>query len=335
MSEATELASILNAQLDRIFLERLDRTALRGAEVGLWPAALWDECEALGLPLLLVPEDAGGVGLSWAGAYEAFKTLGRYCVPLPIGETALAARLLADAGLDIPSGVLTLAAENGDNVPWARNAGHLVLATTEAGGFRIDCIKLVPAAITPGMNMGRDPRDTVALDGLTIVQTGHIAATGLNPVLEWGALLRSGQIAGALAAVRGLSIDYANVRVQFGKPIRTFQAVQQSLATLASEAAAAAVAGATAAAARDRGVARFETAVAKIRAGESAGKGAALGHQAHGAIGFTDDYSLHDLTRRLWSWRAEYGTERYWAEMIGREAMKSGRSLWSLITEPA
>src|SRR5690606_3238566 len=129
--------------------------------------------------------------------------------------------------------------------------------------------------------------------GLTQVQAAGTPGGGADRALRDGALLRCGQTAGALAAVTALAADCANTGVQFGKPIRAFQAVQQSLAILASEAAAADVAALAAAAARDEGDAEFEIAVAKIRTGMAAGTGSALGHQAHGAIGFTDEYSLH------------------------------------------
>src|SRR5690606_3904796 len=73
---------------------------------------------------------------------------------------------------------------------------------------------------------------------------------------------------------------------------------------------------------------------AKLRAGEAAGVCAAIAHQAHGAIGVTREYSLHPLTRRLWSWRDEYGSEAYWAERIGKAAMAEGADrLWSWLTQ--
>ena len=77
----------------------------------------------------------------------------------------------------------------------------------------------------------------------------------------------------------------------------------------------------------------FEVATAKIRAGESAGLAASIGHQVHGAIGFTDEYRLHYLTRRLWSWRSEYGSESYWAQKIGKAVITGGAdNLWADIT---
>ena len=75
--------------------------------------------------------------------------------------------------------------------------------------------------------------------------------------------------------------------------------------------------------------AAFEMAVAKIRASEAASIVAGITHQAHGAIGFTYEHALHFATRRLWSWRAEFGSENYWAEALGRNlAGKGALALW-------
>jgi acyl-CoA dehydrogenase len=128
-------------------------------------------------------------------------------------------------------------------------------------------------------------------------------------------------------------VRYVTERKQFGRPIGTFQAVQHNLAILAGHVAAAGIAAGHAFRAADRGEATFEIAVAKVRVGEAAGVGAGLAHQAHGAIGFTYEHSLHFVTRRLWSWRAEFGAEAHWAERIGREAIARGPdALWSHVT---
>ena len=88
------------------------------------------------------------------------------------------------------------------------------------------------------------------------------------------------------------------------------------------------------AAAADRGDARFEVACAKIVAGEAAGLAAAVSHQVHGAIGFTYEHALHFSTRRLWSWRPEFGSEAVWAEELGRRTAARGpEALWTDLTE--
>ena len=58
-----------------------------------------------------------------------------------------------------------------------------------------------------------------------------------------------------------------------------------------------------------------------------------LAHQLHGAIGYTDEHRLHYTTRRLWSWRDEYGTEAEWAAVLGASLMQAGgAALWPALT---
>jgi acyl-CoA dehydrogenase len=79
---------------------------------------------------------------------------------------------------------------------------------------------------------------------------------------------------------------------------------------------------------------RFAIAVAKARAGEAAGKGSAIAHQAFGAMGFTREHQLQYATRRLWAWRDEFGGEAYWQAELGRAmAAKGAGGLWATLTE--
>jgi acyl-CoA dehydrogenase len=128
-------------------------------------------------------------------------------------------------------------------------------------------------------------------------------------------------------------VRYVTERKQFGRPLAAFQAIQQNLALLAGHTAAAGMAAQAAFHAMDKGDAAFEIACAKIRVGEAAGLGAGIAHQAHGAIGFTYEHTLHFVTRRLWSWRAEFGGDGHWAERLGREvAARGAQALWPLLT---
>ncbi|MFX4377458.1 hypothetical protein ABTA44_20620, partial [Acinetobacter baumannii] len=57
----------------------------------------------------LVAEAAGGSGLSWSDAGAILQRAGRFAAPIPLGETMIAAALLAGAGIAIPEGALTFA----------------------------------------------------------------------------------------------------------------------------------------------------------------------------------------------------------------------------------
>ena len=148
-----------------------------------------------------------------------------------------------------------------------------------------------------------------------------------------GALAVVALIGGALQKALELSIDHANTRVQFGKPLGKQQAMQQSLAVLAEETAIVAVVAQAAARARDAGDAAFEIASAKLRANRAAGIGAAIAHQAHGAMGFTQEFPLHHYTRKLAEWRSAFGNDAIWADRVGAFALaQGGPGLWIEIT---
>lgn len=335
---------LLRDTATRLFQDLCEPAALREAEGGIWPAALWRAVEDAGLPKALVPESAGGSGVAFADAMVIVHAAGWFALPLPLPETMLAGWLLARAGLPIPDGPMTVA--NGDDVsltrnergcfprgtatrvPWAREPTTIV-AMDNAGLVTIlprdDC------AIEPGENVAREPRDTVKLGGRTAV-TGD-ARLDRRQLRAVGAALRAQQIAGALDRVLDMTTRYALDRTQFGRPIGKFQAVQQNLAVLAGQAAAAGAAAGMAAEAVDETIRLLPIAAAKARCGEAAGIGASIAHQVHGAIGFTHEHSLHFLTKRLWSWRDEFGNETEWNQFTGRHMAKAGPArYWAEIT---
>ena len=159
---------------------------------------------------------------------------------------------------------------------------------------------------------------------------GRMSASALR---QYGALVRSAQMAGGLEYLLAQTVRYVSERKQFGRPIASFQAIQHNLALLADHTAAAGIAAMNAFRAADRGDAAFEIAAAKVRTGEAAGLGAGIAHQCHGAIGFTYEHSLHFVTRRLWSWRAEFGAESHWAAEVGRHVAGRGADqLWPDLT---
>ena len=150
-----------------------------------------------------------------------------------------------------------------------------------------------------------------------------------------GAAIRTQQIAGALSKVTAMSVRYAQERVQFGRPIGKFQTIQQSRAILATQTAAAnAAADLAAEAVTEADVDTLAIGCAKVRCGEAASLGSAIAHQIHGAFGFTHEHSLHFYTRRLLSWRDEFGNETEWSRRIGQAAIEGGPArLWHGITD--
>jgi acyl-CoA dehydrogenase len=364
-TETNELRSLLADVVTRLFTERVTPELLAASEQGQWATSLWQAVEENGLTLPLVPEAKGGAGGTWQDAYVVVRAAGRHGAPIPLPETIVGAWLCSEAGLDVPAGALTLAPVQGETlavarvagawrlsgtaarVPWGASAGHVVAVAEDHGRPVVVLVARGEANVAADKNVALEPRDTLTWDRATVVAAAP-APAALGPGLRaWGAMIRAAQMAGALEAVLPQSVRYATERQQFGRPIGAFQAIQHNLAIVAAHTAAAGLAASTAfraaeraaagteraAGATDRGGPGFEIAAAKVRVGEAAGVAAALAHQVHGAIGFTYEHSLHFLTRRLWSWRAEFGGEAEWAAVLGREAAARGPdALWPYLT---
>jgi alkylation response protein AidB-like acyl-CoA dehydrogenase len=136
-------------------------------------------------------------------------------------------------------------------------------------------------------------------------------------------------MSGAMQRILELTTTHARTREQFGRPLAAFQAIQQQISMMAAEIAAAAAATQWAYESLKRSTGTAEIASAKIRAGEAAGRVAAIAHQVHGAIGLTAEHELNHFTKRIWSWREEFGSEQMWAYELGQQVVAAGSAgLW-------
>jgi acyl-CoA dehydrogenase len=296
----------------------------------------WAAIEAAGFVSLMGPDAAGGFGGGWGDAFAVLQVAGGAALAQPLGEAMLAAHLLARAKVALPDGLVTIGLGGGNltfdrftgwigAVPWGRDASH-VLASVETGAADPLLLLLPQGRVTHGHSPAGEPRDRLDYEKVPVTVLGN-ADLGL-----YAAFLRVGQTAGALAAALDLAVAHVNARVQFGKPLAKMQAVQQSLAVLAQEVAAVTMAGAAAAEALDRGGGPFEMMAAKLRANIAIQRGVGIAHQVHGAIGFTQDYPLHHLTRRMMGWRSDFGGD-LWAEVLGAVAQaEGGAGMWAAIT---
>ncbi|GAC1328011.1 MAG: acyl-CoA dehydrogenase family protein [Beijerinckiaceae bacterium] len=347
----SETRDLLTTTAERLFHDYCTPELLRSSNEGALSPVLWSALVDAGLTTALVSAQTGGAGVELADGLALLVEAGRFSLPAPLAETMIAGWLLDRAGLSVPDGVLTFAVprtservtarREGERwrltgtitrVPWAEAAvGLVVLAEGDAGPVAVYAAHDAYAA-TAGHNLAGEPRDDVAFAAMSV---GSGAASDLH-ANDWralGAVARSAQMAGALQRLLSSSVQYAQDRVQFGRPIGKFQAIQQSLAALAGHAAAATAAANGAIEAAGRDLRSALVAAAKIRTGEAASAGAAIAHQVHGAIGFTQEHSLHYSTRRLWSWRDEFGSEAEWSRDLGARAAKAGADqLWQMIT---
>jgi acyl-CoA dehydrogenase len=344
---------MVSESVNRMFSQSVDRQVLMQSESGAWPDALWRLVEASGFTHVLA-EGAADVGEGWRNAYPVFHAVGFHRVPLPLAETVIANGLLAGAELAPRDGPLTLIQQDGGlalrldggrlvvqgaatAVPWARHARHLVIAGS-AGHQRL--VGIV-AADAPGIemshaqNIAHEPRDSINFRDVRCIEHAPWDARLPDaPATLFGALARCAMIVGAAQSLLQQSVEYANQRVQFGRPIGKYQAIQHALAVLAGEVACAQTATLAACQAAAPAPSVFDVAVAKVRAGQAAGVSAGIAHQVHGAFGFTHEHTVHYATRRLWSWRSEFGGESVWAARLGRQAIeRGGDAFWATLVD--
>ncbi|MBE0546573.1 MAG: acyl-CoA dehydrogenase family protein [Rubrivivax sp.] len=138
------------------------------------------------------------------------------------------------------------------------------------------------------------------------------------------AAINAALIAGAAARVLALSLMHAQQRVQFGKPIGSFQAVQHQLAVMAEQACAARMASQLAFASSTHLPDRSLAAMAMNVAGDAAATLVSGSHAVHGAIGVTAEFDLQLYTRRLLVWRTRGGSPSYWAQQVAAQWHASG-----------
>lgn len=304
--------------IETLLRDHCTPAVVRRIEGGADAGPLWQAIEASGFLELLAPESAGGAGLPLGEVFAVLLQLGRHAVPVPAAQ-AIAARALLPAGA-VPSGPLTLA------------------PTLQREGGRVVC-PLVPFGTVATSVLAADERGWVLLDARLAerVPTGiafHQAATliwreaeasaGLHGALadaaaveSFGAALHAALLAGSMTRVFEMTLQYCNDRVQFGRSLGKFQAVQHQLAVMAEQVAASRIAAEWAFQGSGAAPDPIAAAIAKARTSEAAAVVASLAHALHGAIGVTEAYDLQLHTRRLHDWRSAHGAETYWHRKLG------------------
>ncbi|QWC91111.1 acyl-CoA dehydrogenase family protein [Cupriavidus metallidurans] len=344
-----ELEQMLTDSAERLFGNEVTLEQSEAMERGEFPQSLWNAVDKSGLVHVLASEEAGGANASWTEALPVMLAAGRTVTPLPFVDAATATWLLSRLGIEAPQGLLALAdlstaptaSQDGDTwrlsaeveVPWGRHAQHVLVRAANAW-------LLLPtehASVREDANIAGEPRDRLTFDdAVATAASTRQPLEGCDDPAALGALMRAIQITGVLERVLNQTVQYATERIQFGRPIGKFQAIQQQLAVLANEVVASRMAVASACAALSGKDWAQQAMIAKIICGLAAGRAPAIAHQVHGAIGFTREHSLHYATRRLWSWRAEYGSEAQWAAKLGKMAIEhGGDTLWERLTEAA
>lgn len=306
---------ILTESLERFLATSSTPAKVRAFEKGESTKALWTELENLGYLDALVPEDKGGAGLGLRDIATMGRLLGRHLAVVPLAETMVARALLAGKG-DIPSGPIALVTGSTRAVPFALTSE---LALVAKGG-KAELVSLADATITKTGVYASQGADIAFKSAPKAIATADISESALRDV---AAALGAARIAGAMDRLLAMTVEYANVRNQFGKPIGKLQAIQQQLSVMAEY-----VVGANMAveiAFQESGVVPdpLRTAVAKQYTSSAVPIVTGIAHAVHGAIGLSEEYDLQLYSRRLYEWRIAAGSEAFYAARLGEARLEA------------
>ncbi len=284
--------------------------------------ALWQEAAALGWFGLTLAERAGGAGYGLPEAALLFQELGRGVIPGPWLGTVLAARTLAAGGgadgsplwadvvRDLLAGRVRAAAidDPADRLGSAARLDGEVAAVLDAGcadAFLVlgrEAVRFVEPGAA-GVSVAGAP----SMDPTRRIGTVGFAGVGATPVAgdarRWrleGTTLAAAEALGVAERTVELSVEYAKVRRQFGKPIGAFQAIKHRCADMAvrAEVARAMVTYAAVALAEDEPAVARHVAMAKALAGGAALANATDNIQNHGGMGYTWESDAHLYLKR-------------------------------------
>lgn len=320
--------------------------------------AFWTALTEAGFTEIGIPEEQGGSGGTTIDALSVLHAVtAQGALTMLLEHTALASRLIAECTGAPASGPATVA--TADDRCAVRDTGKgIVLDGTVTGVVHGSDAELL-VVLLPAAALGGRPSIAIVATtapGITVERGADLLGAAFDdyrfdatpvrlhaesPVdttelAERGALAYTVALTTAAAAVRDRTSRYAAERIQFGRPLAKFQAIQQRLAGLAAHTAL--MEAATEAALSQESVPdntrarRAAVAAAKVVASASAREVAAAGHQVHGAIGFTAEHSLGRFTTALWSWRDRYGSERHWSEVLAGQILDEGAEVWDLVT---
>ncbi len=313
--EQQELASTVRSLLAR----RADPAAVRTAAESAagYDAALWALlCEQIGVSALEIPEEYGGAGFSLFEALVVLEEVGRSLAPTPLLSSLVTAEaLLAGADEEAKQRLLPRIAA-GEVAAFADGAhavdvldgdrATLLVVATDDGLFEIDPAS-AQRAWTPTMDQTiRLAQVTCDPAAGTRIGDAHTARARADLVGTVGvAALQTGLAARALE----MTVAYTKVRVQFGRPIGSFQALKHRMADLLVEVElgrSASWAASYAVSTRAADAARLAH-VAKSCCGDALDHVAAETVQLHGGIAITWEHDAQLVFKRAHALGQLYG----------------------------
>ncbi|MFA6020965.1 MAG: acyl-CoA dehydrogenase family protein [Rhodospirillales bacterium] len=307
---------------ERLFSSQATPKLVRAAEAGDSCKHLWDEIHQAGFADALVPEDKGGAGLDLGDVFGVLMECGAALLPVPLGLTMQARALLAQEGADIPEGPIAIAANAAitadgsmtcQNVSWGMTADWIVAPLPDRGWHILKKERAVPS-LHASWQADLHWQSTEA----------KCLPSGID--FDWlsaAAAIMAAHMAGSMGRILTMTIDYANQRVQFGKPIGKLQAIQQQISVMAEQVYAARMAAQMGCSGKGFSPNPLLAATAKARAGAASVPVSQIAHAVFGAMGITQECDLQLHTRRLYEARSAFGSDAFWNSRIGHGYLKS------------
>ena len=245
----------------------------------------------------------------------------------------------AGTGWEAP-GVSCVAAPDGDDlrltgskmlVPYASAASDLLVVGRCKGAADGELTLLLVDAGADGIT--REPVDTIAFDHFDSVTfegvrvgRGQVLGSvgGGRPIVQaidrWGSVARAAEMIGGAERVLEMTLAYAKERQQFGRPIGSFQAVQHHCANMAVDVLGSRFITYEAIWHLAEGLeASAIVSMAKAWTGGAYRRVCSLGHQIHGAIGYTREHDLHFYLRHAAASDLAFGDVDYHREQVAQQ----------------
>jgi alkylation response protein AidB-like acyl-CoA dehydrogenase len=270
----------------------------------------WTALAEMGVLGALVPESAGGLGLTALDVVLIAEETGRAALPEPFVEhTFVGAPVVANAA--VADGSVTVTA--GDPfVPYADSADLILVGAPAAGVVERGEAKLDPQ---PSVDSSRHLFTVIADELIRVLDP-----TELEAAFDRGALGAGAQLLGLASWLLATTVEYVSQRHQFGVPIGSQQAIKHKLADVrvALEFARPLVYRAAHSVTHDDPAASIHVSMAKARAGDAAALAVRHALQCHGAIGYSFEYDLHLWIKRVWALGASWGDSAWHRERVAR-----------------
>ena len=188
---------------------------------------------------------------------------------------------------------------------------------------------LVPTAsdgveVTSNLTIASDRQARIAFNNVSVPASSVLGQVGagwpvLSNALQRASTAKCVEMAGGADAVLEMTVEYAKNRVQFGRPVGSFQAVQHHCANMATDVEGIRLAALQAAwRISESEDASQEVALAKAWVSDAYQRVCATAHQCHGAIGFTQEHNLQLYTRRARMQETAYGDGNYHRELMAQ-----------------